>query len=82
VVVASDRPLGRRLARLVDGTLVIGSAPAGANVIQLVGGTRPRFSARLPQQDPGSPVRFVLDTAFARRLLARPGLARYRYSVP
>jgi hypothetical protein len=81
VVVSSDRALGRRVARLVHGRLAA-AAPPGANVIELVGSARPRFRAVLRRSGPGSPVRFVVDEDFARRLLARPGLARHRYSVP
>lgn len=81
VVISSDRALGRRVARLVRGRLAAAALP-GANVIELVGSTRPRFRAELRRSGPGSPVRFVVDKGFARLLLARPGLARHRYSVP
>jgi len=80
VVVSTDRTLGRRLARLVRGRLV-SSAPAGANVLEVVAGARPRFSARA-RLEPGAPVRFELDSAFARRLLADPSVVRHRYEVP
>ena len=79
VVVSTDRMLGRRLARLIHGRVVI-RAPAGANVLEVVPGTRPLFSARA-RLESGAPVRFKLDTAFARSLLADPSLARYRYEV-
>lgn len=81
VVVSSDRALGRRLARLVGGRFAA-AVPPGANVIELVRVGRPRFRAELRRPGPGSPVRFVLDEGFALRLLARPNLARHRYSVP
>ena len=81
VVVSSNRALGRRMARLVGGRLAR-VAPRGTNVIELVRAARPRFRAELRRPGPGSPVRFVLDEGFASRLLARPGLARHRYSVP
>jgi hypothetical protein len=80
VVISSNRALGRRVARLVHGRLAV-AAPAGANVIELVGSGRPRFRAELRRPGPGSPVRFVVDEGFAKRLLARPGLARHRYAV-
>jgi hypothetical protein len=80
VVLSTDRALGRRLARLVHGRL--GSrAPDGANVLEVVPGARPRFSARA-RLEPGAPVRFELDSAFARGLLADPSQARHRYEVP
>lgn len=80
VVVSTDRTLGRRLARLVHGR-VVSRAPAGANVLEVLSGARPRFSARA-RLEPGAPVRFEVDGAFARRLLADPSLARHRYEVP
>jgi hypothetical protein len=80
VVVSTDRMLGRRLARLVHGRVVT-RPPAGANVLEVVSGTRPRFSARA-RLEPGAPVRFRLDSAFAQRLLADPSVARHRYEVP
>jgi hypothetical protein len=80
VVVSTDRTLGRRLARLVHGRLV-SRAPAGANVLDVLPSARPRFSARALLQ-PGAPVRFELDSAFAPSLLADPSLARHRYEVP
>jgi hypothetical protein len=81
VVISSDRALGRRLARLVGGR-VAAAAPSGANVIELIDAARPRFRAELRRPGAGSPVRFVLAERFAARLLARPALARHRYSVP
>ena len=80
VVVSTDRSLGRRLARLVRGRLV-SSAPAGANVLDVVPGARPRFAAHA-RLEAGAPVRFELDSAFARRLLADPTVASHRYEVP
>jgi hypothetical protein len=79
VVISADRVLGRRLAHLVHGRLA-SSAPAGANVLQvaLVGS---RFWAQ-PRLEPGAPVRFIVNSAFAQRLLADPSLARHRYEVP
>jgi len=79
-VLSADRDLGRRLARLVRGRLV-SRAPAGANVLEVVPGARQRFTAHAAL-NPGAPVRFELDRAFARRLLEDPGLARHRYEVP
>jgi hypothetical protein len=79
VVVSTDRTLGRRLARLVHGR-VVSRAPAGANVLEVVPGTRPRFSAHA-RLEPGAPVRFELDSEFARSLLADPSLAHHRYEV-
>jgi len=81
VVRAGDRRLGRALARLVHGR-VAASAPANANVVDVVGSTRPRLRVVLRRPGPGSPVRYVVAAAFARRLLAKPTLARYRYAVP
>jgi hypothetical protein len=80
VVLSADEALGRRLARLVHGRLA-SRAPAGANVLAVVPGVRPRFSGHAPL-DPGAPVRFELDRAFAERLLADPSLAAHRYEVP
>ena len=81
VVRARDRRLGRALARLVRGR-VAASAPADANVVDVVGSTRPRLRVALRRPGPGAPVRFVVAASFARRLLATPTLARYRYTVP
>ena len=80
VVVSVDRALGRRLARLVHGRLVT-TRPPGANVLEVLRHARPRLSAWLMRQQPGAPVGFVLDAAFARRLLAEPALVRHRYVV-
>jgi len=79
VVISADQALGRRLARVVHGR-VTSHTPAGANVLEVVR-VRPRFSAQ-PQLVPGGTVRFRIDPAFARRLLADPSLARHRYEVP
>jgi Domain of unknown function (DUF4430) len=81
VVVSSDPRLARQLARLVGGR-VAATAPPGVNVVELVRAARPRFRAELRRPGPGSPVRFVLDSGFAGKLLEQPGLARHRYSVP
>jgi hypothetical protein len=81
VVRAAERRLGRALARLVHGR-VAASAPADANVVDVVSSPRPRLRVALRRPGPGSPVRFVVAAAFARRLLATPTLARYRYAVP
>jgi hypothetical protein len=80
VVISADRVLGRRLAHLVHGRLV-SRAPPGVNVLEVVPSARPRFSAHA-RLEPGARVRFELDRAFARRLLADPSLARHRYEVP
>jgi Domain of unknown function (DUF4430) len=80
VVLSTDRTLGRRLARLLHGRLV-SRAPAGANVLEVLPGARPQFSARA-RLEPGAPVRFELNSSFARSLLADPSLARHRYEVP
>ncbi len=80
VVVARDAALGRRLARLVGGRYVA-RAQAGANVLDVIPGVRPRFFARVPTR-PGAPVFFVLEASFARRLLGDLALARRRYAVP
>ena len=83
VVLSGDRPLGTRIARLVGGS-VARTAPADANVVAIVPerpGTN-RFYAQLRKPGAGSPVRFVLDPRFAARLLSKPRLARFRYSVP
>jgi hypothetical protein len=81
VVVSSSRALGKRIARLVKGS-VARSAPAGANVIEIVPRPRARFYAELRRPGAGSPVRFVLEAVFASRLASKPHLARFRYSVP
>jgi Domain of unknown function (DUF4430) len=81
VVVSQDTTLGRRLARLVHGRLVT-RPPDGANVLEVVARARPLFSAKQARPQPGTPVRFVLDAGFARRLLARPGLVERRYAIP
>ncbi len=81
VVVSFSRALGRRIARLVGGS-ASRTAPADANVIEIVRRPSARFYAELRRPGAGSPVRFVLDARFASRLAANPGLARFRYSVP
>jgi hypothetical protein len=81
IVRSGDRRLGRALARLVHGRLAA-SAPADANVVDVVGSPRPRLRVALRRPGSGSPVRFVVAAAFARRLLGAPTLARYRYVVP
>jgi hypothetical protein len=81
VVVSSSRALGKRIARLVGGS-VSQAAPADANVIEIVSSPRARFYAALRRPGAGSPVRFVLDQPFASRLASQPRLARFRYSVP
>jgi hypothetical protein len=80
VVLAHDAVLGRRLARLIHGRYVT-RPPAGANVLDVIAGIRPRFFARLPTR-PGGPVEFVLEASFASRLLREPALVRHRYVVP
>lgn len=81
VVQSPDRRLGRALARLVHGR--VGSAtPSDANVVDVVPSSRPRLRVMLRRPGPGSPVRFVVAAAFARRLVSTPTLARYRYAVP
>ena len=83
VVLSGDRALGTRIARLVGGS-VARTAPADANVVSIVperAGTK-RFYAQLRRPGAGSPVRFVLDSRFAARLVSKPRLARFRYSVP
>lgn len=80
VVVSFSRALGKRIARLVGGS-VARTAPAEANVIEIVPG-RLRFYAELRRPGAGSPVRFVLEAGFASRLASKPQLARFRYSVP
>ncbi len=83
VVVSKDHRLGRRVARLVGASSVVtGRPPAGVNVVELRRAVRPRFYAKTALSRPGSLVVFVLDAGFARELLARPALARFRYSVP
>jgi len=75
------RVVVRALARLVHGRL--GSSTASdANVVDVVSSPRPRLRVVLRRPGPGSPVRFVVAAAFARRLVATPTLARYRYAVP
>jgi hypothetical protein len=81
VVISFDRALGRQVARLVRGRLAT-VAPPDANVVELVRTARPRAEVSLRRPGAGSPVRFLLDAGFARRLLARPGLLRQRYRVP
>jgi hypothetical protein len=81
VVVSFSRPLGKRIARLVGGS-VSQTAPADANVIEIVPRARARFYAELRRPGAGSPVRFVLEARFASRLASKPRLARFRYSVP
>jgi hypothetical protein len=81
VVRSADRRLGRALARLVHGRAAV-SAPADANVVDVVSSPQPRIRVALRRPGAGSPVRFVVAAPFARRLLATPTLARYRYAVP
>jgi hypothetical protein len=81
VVQSADRGLGRALARLVHGR-VGSAAPSDANVVDVVSSSRPRLRVVLRRPGPGSPVRFVVTAAFARRLITTPTLARYRYAVP
>ena len=81
VVLSARAALGRRIARLVGGSLAL-TAPPDANVVAIVPHPSRRFSATLRRPGAGSPVRFVLATRFASRLAARPRLARFRYSVP
>jgi uncharacterized protein DUF4430 len=83
VVVSFSRTLGKRIARLVGGS-VTRKIPADANVVEIVAKPKghPRFYAELRRPGAGSPVRFVLEERFASRLTAKPHLARFRYSVP
>jgi len=81
VVRSADRRLGRALARVVHGR-VASAAPPDANVLDVVAASRPRLRVILRRPGPGSPVRFVVAAAFARRLVSTPTLARYRYAVP
>jgi Domain of unknown function (DUF4430) len=83
VVLSVDRELGKRIARLVGGS-VARTAPASDNVVTIVsaGAAPRRFSAELRRPGAGSPVRFVIDARFAARLASKPRLARFRYSVP
>jgi uncharacterized protein DUF4430 len=85
VVITPARSLGLRFARLVHGRLLAkgqSQPPRGVNVLEIVPHTRPRLSVGINPLQPGSPVRVELDLAFARRMLARPDLVRYRYAVP
>jgi hypothetical protein len=81
VVVSLNHELGKRIARLVGGS-VRPTVPAGANVIEIVRRPRARFYAELRRPGAGSPVRFVLEARFASRLASKPDLVRFRYSVP
>jgi hypothetical protein len=83
VVVSFSSALGKRIARLVGGS-VANTVPRDANVVEIVPEPtgRPRFYAELRRPGAGSPVRFVLDARFASRLVSKPQLARFRYSVP
>jgi uncharacterized protein DUF4430 len=76
VVVGAASAGARALARVVHGR-VAATAPAGANVLRLVGGPH-RFTARVL---PGGAVE--LDFSGDAAALARdPSLYRYRYAVP
>jgi Domain of unknown function (DUF4430) len=83
VVVSSSRALGKRIARLVGGSVAL-TVPADANLVEIVAAPsgRRRFSAELRRPGAGSPVRFVLSARFASRLASDPHLARFRYAVP
>jgi uncharacterized protein DUF4430 len=81
VVVSLSRALGKRIARLVGGSLVR-TVPVGANVVEIISEPTARFHAELRRPGAGSPVRFVLAARFASRLASNPHLARFRYSVP
>lgn len=81
VVLSTRAALGRRIARLVGGSLVT-TAPADANVVAIVPHPAKLFSATLRRPGAGSPVSFVLAPGFALRLVTQPRLARFRYSVP
>lgn len=81
VVVSVDPALGKRIARLVGGS-VARTAPRDANVVEIVRSPKARFYAELRRPGAGSPVRFVLQARFASRLASKPQLARFRYSVP
>jgi hypothetical protein len=76
VVIGADSAGARALAKLVHGT-VAASAPAGANVLRLVGGPH-RFTAK--KLASGA---IELDYSGDAAALARdPALYRYRYAVP
>jgi len=81
VVLSTRAALGKRIAKLVGGSLAT-TAPADANVVAIVRHSARLFSATLRRPGAGSPVRFVLAPRFASRLVAQPRLARFRYSVP
>ena len=81
VVVSSNGGLGKRIARLVGGS-VGHTVPRDANVVEILLSPKARFSAALRRPGAGSPVRFSLSAGFAADLLSKPGLARFRYSVP
>ena len=64
-VVVVHRSDARRPPRPSRARPPVSRRPAGANVLEVVPGTRPRFSARA-RLEPGAPVRFEVDRAFAR----------------
>ena len=81
VVLSTRAALGKRIAKLVGGSMAT-TAPADANVVAIVPHPAELFSASLRRPGAGSPVRFVLAPGFASRLMTQPRLARFRYSVP
>jgi Domain of unknown function (DUF4430) len=54
------------------------AAPPGSNVIRIVGGSPHHFVATAGSAS--GPYTFTLSASAARRLAARPGIARFRYS--
>jgi hypothetical protein len=77
-VVVGSGPGARALARLLHGRVVAGDPPRDANVLRLVPGGAPRFTA-------GERLGGAVELDFsgnALRLARRPSLYRYRYEVP
>ena len=76
----SQRDTARAVGRLVGARSVASAAtplPSGASVVKIVDGPARMFSASAPSAR--GPYTFTLSEAAARRLLARPAIARYRY---
>jgi Domain of unknown function (DUF4430) len=76
----SQEAVARRLAKVVDGRVVRGVPPDGANVLALVGG-RTRVVGSLRGGETG-PVRFELAGTAVERLAADPAAYARRYRVP